>query len=75
MARDGATRSEQGEHPAGLFDDTGPSREDVKSSEEWGPLLARLFDHQTLVEKVRANAVRSCLFFYLSWLSLLPRRL
>ncbi len=49
MGRDGATGSEQGEHPAGLFDDTGPTREDVKSSEEGG-LLARLFG-QTLVEE------------------------
>ncbi len=74
MARDGATGSEQDEPPAGLVDDTSPSREDVKSSEEGG-LLARLFGHQTMVGKVRANAVRSCLFFYLSWLSLFPRRL
>jgi len=37
MARDGATGSEQDEHPAGLFDDTGPTREDVKSSEEATP--------------------------------------
>ncbi len=34
MARDGATGSEQDEHPADLVDDTGPTREDVKSSEE-----------------------------------------
>ncbi len=46
LARDGATGSEQGEHPARLFDYTGPTREDVKSSEEG--LLARLFGHQTL---------------------------
>ncbi len=38
MARDGATGSEQDEHPAGLFDDTGPTREDVKSSEEGASL-------------------------------------
>ncbi len=74
MALDCSTGSEQDEHPAGLFDDTGPTREDVKSSEEGG-LLARLFGHQVLVGKVRANAVRGCLFFYLSWLSLFPRRL
>ncbi len=49
MGRDGATGSEQDEHPAGLFDYTGPTREDVKSSE--GALLARLFGHQTLVEQ------------------------
>ncbi len=48
MARDGATGSEQDEHPARLFDDTGPTREDVKSSEEG--LLARLFG-QTMVEE------------------------
>ncbi len=50
MARDGATGSEQDEHPAGLFDYTGPTCEDVKSSEEGG-LLARLFGHQTMVEQ------------------------